>query len=178
MVSPAQEQQLSVPFACIIPRAMRQKRIGDALGVVCASGRSILHYTFASAEGDIIGIETRPNDFNVIYAEEDMLVHTNHYLTDRFKRGDGIFGFMEGDSYIRLNRIKSLLKKHYGDLTPEMTMEFLCAHTDYPRSICKHMTDGVTLGETLSAIVMVPEDREMYVTYGLPCSCEFIKYGL
>jgi isopenicillin-N N-acyltransferase-like protein len=179
MYSPAQEQLLGVPFAYVISKAMRQERIGDALGVVCASGRSILHYAFGSAEGDIISIETHPRGFNVLYPERDMLFHTNHYLTERFKGSDGsFFTFMEGDSYIRLERIKRLVDEHYGELTPEIMMNILSDHTDYPRSICKHADRGVNLGETIAAIIMVPEDRVMYITYGQPCMYEFVKYQL
>jgi isopenicillin-N N-acyltransferase-like protein len=178
MLSPAEEQTLNVPCSCVIPKAMRQKRIGDALGVVCAAGRSILYYGFASSEGDIIGIETRPGDYNVMHPERDILVHTNHYLTERFKKGDKIFGFMEGDSYIRIQRLKRLMEEHYGELTVEMMAGFLTDHTDYPRSICKHTDLQVQLGETLAAEIMVPEEGVMYATRGQPCKYEFVEYKL
>jgi isopenicillin-N N-acyltransferase-like protein len=178
MLSPAEEQLLIVPCACVIPKAMRQKRIGDALGVVCAGGRSLLYYAFASAEGDIIGIETRPDDYNVIQPERDMLAHSNHYLTERFKRGDKTFGFMEGDSYIRIQRIRRLMEEHYGELTVELLGEFMTDHTDYPRAICKHTDLQVQLGETLAAVIMVPEDRVMYAAYGQPCKYEYLEYKL
>jgi isopenicillin-N N-acyltransferase-like protein len=178
MLGPAEDQRLNVPCSCVIPRAMRQKRIGDALGVACAAGRSILYYGFASAEGDIIGIETWPDDYNVIQPEKDMLIHTNHYLTERFKKGTKIFGFMEGDSYIRYQRLKRLMEKHYGKLTVELFEEFFTDHTDYPRSICKHTDLQVQLGETLAAVIMVPEEGIIYATCGQPCRYEYIEYKL
>jgi isopenicillin-N N-acyltransferase-like protein len=178
MLSPVNDQILNVPCCCVISKAMRQKRIGDALGVVCASGRSILNYTFASAEGDIIAIETRPDDFNVLYTEGDMLVHSNHYLTERLKRGDGTFGLMEGDSYIRVQRIKRLMERHYGDLTVELMMEFMADHNNYPNSICAHMNPQMPRGETLASLIMVPEDKVMYVTWGQPCRYEYEEYRL
>jgi isopenicillin-N N-acyltransferase-like protein len=178
MLSPAEVQSLNVPCACVISKAMRQRRIGDALGIVCAAGRSILHYGFASAEGDIIGIETWPDDYNVIQPERDMLVHTNHYLTERFKKGTSVFGFMEGDSYIRIQRLKRLIENHYGELTIELLEEFMTDHNDYPRSICKHMDQQVQLGETLAAVIMVPEEGVLYATCGQPCQNEYVKYSL
>jgi isopenicillin-N N-acyltransferase-like protein len=178
MLSPAQEQTLNVPCACVIPKAMRQKRIGDALGVIGAAGRSILYYGFASAGGDIIGIETRPGDYSVITPERDMIIHTNHYLTERFKKGDKMFGFMEGDSYIRIQRLRKLMEDHYGELTVELMGKFLTDHSDYPRSICKHTDMGVQLGETLAAEIMVPEDGTLYATWGQPCKYEYVEYKL
>jgi len=178
MLSPAQEQTLNVPCACVIPKAMRQKRIGDALGVICAAGRSILYYGFASAGGDIIGIETKPDDYNVITPEKDMIIHTNHYLSEKFKKGDKMFGFMEGDSYIRIQRLRKLMEDHYGELTVELMGKFLTDHSDYPRSICKHTDMGVQLGETLAAEIMVPEDGILYATWGQPCKYEYVEYKL
>jgi len=181
MLGPAEEQRLNVPCACVIPKAMRQKRIGDALGVVCGAGRSILYYGVASGEGDIIGIETKPDDCNVIQPERDMLFHTNHYLTERFKIGSRTFGFMEGDSYIRIQRMKRLMEEHYGELTVEWMEEFLTDHNNYPNSICGHINEELpprAHGETLAAVVMVPEERVMYVACGQPCQYEYVEYKL
>jgi len=178
MFSPPHEQQLCVPCCSVITRAMRQKRIGDALGVVCASGRSILNYLFASAEGDIVGIETRPGDYNVLAPERDILVHSNHYITDRFKRGDGMFGLMEGDSHIRLFRIRRLMERHYGEITPQVMMTILADHNNYPNSICAHFNPAMPRGETLASIIMVPADKMMYIAYGQPCSQEYLEYKL
>ena len=181
MLSPIQEQLLNVPCACVIPKAMRQKRIGDALGVVCAAGRSILYYGFASAEGDIIGIETKPDDYNVIQPERDMLVHANHFLTDRFKKGELIGMAGRACSYIRGQRLKRLMEKHYGELTVELMKEFLTDHNNYPNSICGHINEEIPpqgRGQTLAAVIMVPEDRVMYATYGQPCQYEYTEYGL
>ena len=181
MLSPAEEQLLNVPCACVIPKAMRQKRIGDALGVVCAAGRSLLYYAFASAEGDIIGIETRPDDYNVIQPERDMLVHANHFLTDRFKKGELIGMAGRACSYIRIQRLKRLMEKHYGELTVELMEEFLTDHNNYPNSICGHINEEVpppARGQTLAAVIMIPEEGVMYATYGQPCQNEYIEYKL
>jgi isopenicillin-N N-acyltransferase-like protein len=178
MMSPASEQALCVPCCSIITKAMRQKRIGDALGIVCASGRSVLNYLFASAEGDIVGVETRPGDFNVYQADKDMLVHSNHYLTDRFKRGDGTFGLMEGDSYIRIHRIQRLMEKHYGELNTDLMMEILSDHHNYPNSICAHFNHEMPRGETLSSVIMDPAEGVMYIAFGQPCQHEFEAYRI
>ena len=51
-------------------------------------------------------------------------------------------------------------------------------HNDYPRSICKHMDQQVQLGETLAAVIMVPEEGVLYATCGQPCQNEYVKYSL
>lgn len=173
MLGPGTEQRLVVPSCCVISRAMRQRNIGDALGVVCASGRSILNYIFADKDGNMVGIETKPDDFSILYPERGILAHTNHYLSERLRSGDGSFGLMEGDSYIRVQRIKRLIEEHYGELTPDMIIEFLSDHNNFPNSICAHFNTEMPRGETLASVVMVPEDRLAYLVHGQPCCNEY-----
>jgi hypothetical protein len=54
-------------------------------------------------------------------------------------------------------------------------------HDNYPNSICRHPDANAPsglLGETLASVIMVPDDRKMYIAYGHPCQCEFATYGL
>lgn len=179
MLSPVEARLSNVPCTCVIPRAMRQKRIGDALGIICGSGRSILYYGFASAEGDIIGIETRPDMYNVIQPERDMLVHANNYLTEEFKASERIGMVGRACSYIRLQRLNRLMEKHYGDITVEVMEELLADHNNYPNSICGHVNEELppaARGQTLAAVIMLPEDGVMYATGGQPCLFEFEEY--
>ena len=178
VVSPIKEQRLVVPSLCIIPKAMRQERIGDALGVFCTAGRSLMHYCLASKEGDIISFEGYPDDFSVLPPERDMLVHANHYHTERFKKGELVYMGCPC-SYIREPRLRHLIETHYGDITVEMMMKFMSDHNNYPHSICTHpLVSDLIPGETIASIIMVPEDNVMYVTGGPPCQYEYIEYKL
>jgi isopenicillin-N N-acyltransferase-like protein len=177
IVSPVQVQRLVLPSCCVIPKAMRQQRIGDALGVFCAGGRSMLHICLASKEGDIISLETFPDDYNVLSPEKDILVHANHYHTEHFKKGELVYIGSPG-SYIREPRLRHLIETHYGNITVESTMKFMSDHNNYPKSICNHPEDVPRPASTLSSIIMVPEDNVMYVTAGPPCENEYIEYKM
>lgn len=176
VVSPVEEQLLNVPACCVIPKAMRQKRIGDALGIFCAAGRSMMYYCLASKEGDIIGIETKPDDYNVIQPDRDVLAHANHYNTDRFKKGELVY-IGAPSSYIREPKIRRLIEKNYGNITLELMMDIMSNHDHYPKGICNHALEGST-AETLASVIMVPEDNAMYVTSGHPCQYEYEEYKL
>jgi isopenicillin-N N-acyltransferase-like protein len=176
VVSPPEEQLFTLPACCVIPKAMRQRRIGDALGIFCVAGRSMMHYCLASKEGDIIGIETKPDDFNVLQPERDILVHANHYHTERFKKGELVY-MGAPSTYIREPQIKGLIEKHYGNITLERMMEIMSNHNNHPRGICNHALEGST-AETLASVIMVPEDNAMYVTAGHPCQYEYEEYRL
>lgn len=176
VVSPVEEQIFNLPACCAIPKAMRQRRIGDALGVFCSLGRSMMYYCLASKEGDIIGIETKPDDFNVIQPEGDILAHANHYHTERFKKGELVY-LGAPSSYIREPRIRKLIHRHYGDITLATMMEIMSDHAHYPKGICNHALEGST-AETLASVIMVPEDNAMYVSCGHPCEYEYEEYFL
>jgi isopenicillin-N N-acyltransferase like protein len=106
-------------------------------------------------------------------------VHTNHYLTERFKKGD-LTGQNEPDTYFRIQRIRWLMERNYGQLTPEIMMDILADHNDYPNSVCGHVDETSPLPhwETQASIIMIPAEGTMYVAYGNPCQNEFVEYNL
>jgi isopenicillin-N N-acyltransferase-like protein len=178
--NPVEEYYIGIPVGCYLPKAMRQQKIGDALGILCLAARGIGYYHLASAQGDIVGVESVLDDFNVLHPERDMLVHSNHYFTDRFKKGDWAYVVLP-DSYLRSTRIKRLMDKHYGSITPQVMMELLSDHNNHPSSICRHVDNDKPpqfRSETLASYIMVPEDQVMYIAYGNPCQYEYVEYKL
>lgn len=180
ILSPPAEQKLNIPCGCVIPKAMRQKRIGDALGVFCQAGRGLAYYALASQEGDIIGIEGTPDDFEVLYPENDILVHSNHYLTPRFKKGDWVYA-LAPDSYLRVYRMKRLMQKNYGKISPELMMSLLSDKNNHPNAICRYIDQDkppIFHFETVASVIMEPEDRKIRIAYGHPDKYEYISYSL
>lgn len=177
VVSPVEEQLLNLPACCVMPKAMRQKLIGDALGVFCTAGRSMMYYCLASHDGNIIGIETKPDDYNVIPPVRDVLAHANHYNTDHFKKGELVY-IGAPSSYIREPQMRRLIDKYHGSITLERMMEIMSDHVHYPKGICNHASLEGSTSETLASVIMVPEDNAMYVTWGHPCEYEYEEYKL
>jgi isopenicillin-N N-acyltransferase-like protein len=147
------------------------------------SGDPYRYHVLASAEGEIIGFESTSEEFQILQPEKDIMVHSNHYLSDKFKQVDGVYTAFRDfpDTFFRTTRIRRLMEKHYGDITPDVMMDILSDHDNYPNSICRHPDANAPsglLGETLASVIMIPEDRKMYIAYGHPCQCEFATYGL
>ncbi len=181
VLSPTSQQALNIPCCCLMPKVMRQKRMGDALSELCTYGRSMLHYIIGSAEGDIFSVETHPTGFNVEQPTRDVLVHGNHYHDARFKMGDNAIPEVRGSTYVREQRMTRLIERNYGELTPEMMMDFLSDHGNYPHAICGHPNDEMprhAQSMTVSSLIMVPEEKVMYATCGPPCEYKFEKYTL
>jgi isopenicillin-N N-acyltransferase-like protein len=177
------DYQLNLPYGCYMFKAMRQRSIGAALRVLCQSARGYLYHVLASAEGDIVGFESTSDEFQILQPENDILAHSNHYLTDKFKEVDGTYTTFRDfpDTFLRHTRIRKLMKQRYGAITPDVMMDILADHNNYPNSICRHpdmdFPPGL-VGETLASVIMVPEDRKMYIAYGNPCQSGYVEYGL
>lgn len=177
-LAPQEQHRLNIPCGFVNHKAMRQKNIGDALGVFCEAGRGLLYYGLGSREGDIIGIEAVPDDFNVLQPEEDILVHSNHYLTHRFQKGDWVYALGAADSYLRIQRINRLMKKQYGTITAETMMAVLRDHNNSPNAICRHVDqEGPIPFKTVASVIYDLEDQAMYIAYGNPCAYDYVRYG-
>ncbi len=175
--------RMNLPCGCYLPKTMRQRSLGAALGVLCRNARGLLYHVLASGDGDIIGVESVSDGFTIIHPENDILVHSNHYLTGQYKDLDGISTAVMGfpDTYLRAARMRRLMERHYGNITPQVMMDILSDHNNCPDSICRHPDEDLPPAchaATLASVIIVPEDRKMFVACGNPCKFEYVEYGL
>jgi hypothetical protein len=78
-------------------------------------------------------------------------------------------------------RVRQLMDRHYGQLTPQLMMEFLADHNNHPTGICRHYdseTPRLFNAETLASFIMVPAEGKMYLTNGTPCKSEYLEYSI
>lgn len=168
----------SIPVGCYLPRVMREENIYDAMDLLKQTARGLGYYHLADINGQMLGIESVHNDFEIIYPEKDILLHSNHYLTERFKEEDTALQ-LQPDSYHRLNRIRSFMDQNYGQINVDVLMEFLTDHDCYPNSICRHMdTTEPISSATLASFIMVPEEGAIYIAAGNPCEYDYVRYAL
>ncbi len=171
-----QDYSFNIPVACYLPRVMRQKNIREAIDILKQAARGLGYYHLADANGQMCGIESIHNDFEIIYPEKDLLLHSNHYITERFKKGDTAHMY-QPDSYHRLETIKDLANQHYGLLNPEIAMEILADHNHHPDSICRHVNQsGQFTSVTLASFIMLPAEGAIYIACGNPCEYEYVRY--
>ncbi|ACV63424.1 peptidase C45 acyl-coenzyme A:6- aminopenicillanic acid acyl-transferase [Desulfofarcimen acetoxidans DSM 771] len=170
----------NIPIGCYLPKAMRQKTLEGAMKILRTSARGLGYYHLASVTREMVGIESIQDDYQVLLPQKDMLVHSNHYLTDRFKKVDMVNAFVP-DSLARVETIKELINEYYGQITPETLMNILANHDNYPYSICRHVDKTKPPqfhSKTLASFIMIPEDAVMLIAYGNPCNYEYLEYKL
>ncbi|HEX3010631.1 MAG TPA: carcinine hydrolase/isopenicillin-N N-acyltransferase family protein, partial [Syntrophomonadaceae bacterium] len=159
-----------------LPKVMRQKNIDDAMDILKQAARGLGYYHLADIYGHMSGIESIHDDFEILNPDRDMLLHSNHYITERFKAADTA-PQLQPDSYHRLDRIRSLFNQHYGNINVEIVKEILADHDHHPNSICRHIDPTVPISsKTLASFIMVPGEESIYIAAGNPCEYEYVRY--
>lgn len=179
-ISPMGPVTMHVPLAFYLPAAMGKPTVDEALSVLQESARGIIYSHVADASGKMAGLESVYNEYTLLEPEGSVLVHANHYETGAYAQVDAARMYIT-DSFDRAPRLRSLIREHYGRLTPEMMMELLADHQGHPNSICRHVDPHIPpalASMSAASLVMVPAEGTMYVAAGPPCKNGFSKYTL
>jgi isopenicillin-N N-acyltransferase like protein len=136
---------------------------------VCSS----TNYVVTDRNGRLADFEVTPDGTEVLEAERDILVHTNHFLSAKLMPQEALLPDIP-DSAKRESRMKALLFERHGRLTIEDIKGALSDHDGAPVSICRHESAN----QTIAAIIAEPEEGRLHVAGGHPCSSSFSVYSL
>jgi isopenicillin-N N-acyltransferase-like protein len=118
-------------------------------------------------------MEGSATDCEPIYIEENILAHTNHYLSPAMRQFEADRNTIS-NSVTRYNRAMRLLRQYYGQLTPELFQKLLADHAGYPTSICKHGLESVTV----FSIIIQLEQLRAWIGRGRACQAQYAEYQL
>jgi len=126
------------------------------------------------------GIEAVSDDINLILPANDVLVHANHYETERFRAVDWTPQLLP-DTFARAGRMREQIGRARGKITTGVMMGILADHEGHPNSICRHVDPAKPpelASSSKASFVMVPAEGLMYIAAGPPCEYEFLEYRL
>jgi isopenicillin-N N-acyltransferase-like protein len=133
-----------------------------------------VNYVLCDGEGAIADAESTPEGPQILRDQgAGYLVHTNHYLYERFATPEN-FSRSLADSFPRLDRIDSLIKSRYGSIEVDDIKHFLSDHSGRPTSICRH---GGSM-RTVASLISEPAQRRMHVAVGNPCQHRYVAYSM
>jgi isopenicillin-N N-acyltransferase like protein len=133
-----------------------------------------VNYLLADGKGNIADVESTTEGPQILHDQgAGYLVHTNHFLSDRFATAAN-FKQSLPDSFPRLERIRSLVQSRYGSITVDDIQQFLSDHSGYPTSICRH-DKGM---RTVASLIAEPEKGAMHVAVGNPCQHRYVTYTM
>jgi isopenicillin-N N-acyltransferase-like protein len=170
-----------VPLSMYIWKAMRQPDMPGALDILKESARGIGCLQLADGQGNMMGVETVFEGCTFIPPEHDALLHTNHYITDEYKKNNELTQRFLPDSFPRSERINQLIKQHYGEITPELLKGLMADHANHPNSICYHIDPNRphgTAAMTKMSVIMQLDQLKASVTFGQPCQNQYWDYYL
>jgi isopenicillin-N N-acyltransferase-like protein len=161
----------------LLRRAMLNSwTFADATHALQGMARCIAsNYLVAQADGEALDLETAPEGIGRVEPVDDLLTHSNHFLTPWGSALDtGIAVFP--DTVSRHNRIEQLLRPEIGRLDVDHLVNALRDHSGLPHSICRHGDEHdpeATRLETSVSIVMDLTDRKIWMTAGPPCETQY-----
>ena len=124
----------------------------------------------ADRYGDVANVEGSATDVEITrLGEDDRLVHTNHYVTDRMRpfQGDPAYA---ARSDVRFCRARDLLaEQRPASVTPETLRAILSDHENPPNEVCRHPDLGHPESKTVFWTVADVTDGRILFGRGNPC---------
>lgn len=180
MVSDVDRLGESIPFFLVCRKMLDSSRFSEAVKALLNAKRSLSYNVMLAGEGVVVDLEAHPRDVSIIYPEDGVQVHTNHFIGDRVCKVKDNYILTETSSinrYILAREKLGVSKAH----SFESFREILCDHYDYPTSICHHPNlnnDKDHWEETVSSVYIVPENRLFRYTDGPPCNNPYHEISL
>ena len=178
LVSNLDKFEPKTPFLIVCRQILNSENFADAIGAVLKARMSVSgNFLIGHSGGEIINLEALPIDVAFMNPKNGILTHSNNFLKMQYSH-EIIDKFKEStpDSLFRFNRARKLLAQKKGNIDIRSFMEVLKDHFSYPSSICSHATQE-SEGETLASVIMDLDDRLMYISYGTPCTNDYVKYA-
>jgi len=163
-----------VPRLLAVRAILASRHLSEAMDHCLLPQRaSSYNNVLADTNGEVYNMEGSATGCEPIYVEEDILAHTNHYVSQSMRKFEADRNSI-GNSVLRYNRAMRLLRENFGQLTPELFQKLLADHAGYPTSICKHGLETVTV---FSIIIQI-EKLRAWIGRGRACEAAYFKYRL
>ncbi len=169
-----------VPYHLMLRAILDSETVSDALTALQEGIRSSsANYLITHESGVAVNVEAAPGDFSRLYfvfpdPGNGVVLHTNHFVADRFDRLDVSVWAMPS-SPVRLQRLLAGVGA-MPDRSLEAFRALLSDHADYPSAICCHpdpRQEPLDRGTTVTSVLMDLTARRMWLADGNPCTTAY-----
>lgn len=169
-----------LPYHVLLRAILDCENVSDAIAALQAGFRSSsANYLLAHRDGVAVDVEAAPGDFERLYflypdSDNGTLLHTNHFLSDRFARRDVSVWAMP-DSPVRLQRLRAGMHAA-GEQTVAAVEALLSDHANHPAGLCCHVDMRLApadQGMTVASVLMDLSNMVMRISDGYPCSTPY-----
>jgi isopenicillin-N N-acyltransferase-like protein len=168
------QPRTGVPWIFLTRRILESSHLAQALGYVLNAARAhSINFLIGYADGEAVNLETSPVEEHVLWPENGICVHTNHYL----KPGKSFRDLKplrdpNPSTYLRCRRARKGLMELERDIDAHGIQNILKDHMDKPFSVCMHRNPSVEPIQqivTCLSIVMNLSQRQIHYIMGNPC---------
>lgn len=174
----------AIPYHVLLRAFMDCETMSDAFAAAQRAPRSSsANFLLAHRDGIAVDIEAAPGDFSrlfLLFPQEGVLLHTNHFLSPAFDRKDVSLWVMP-DSPFRLERLGTAVAGARDGLSLDAFGGFLGDHANFPSGICCHpdaRMEQHDQGATVASVLMDLDERRILVSDGHPCTVPYRELDL
>jgi len=174
------DYRIGIPRVVASRAVLGARNLGEAFRHALAPQRAAgYNHLLANENGELYCIEVSAKNFGILYADDGVLVHTNHYLDAKMQAIED-----EPDDLIctRLRYFRALRLIQQTNSHTLLTIQTIQRdHTNYPYSICNHDTeyiDPLDREKTINAMIIDLTTRAMHIAWGNPCENLYHTYFL
>jgi isopenicillin-N N-acyltransferase like protein len=137
------------------------------------------NHLLAHESGELYNVEVSARSFAVLYAHDNYIVHTNHYLDPTMKvlENEAEERIASLVRYFRALRLVRQTELHSVQSIKTIQRD----HVNFPNSICNHVEENkepLDREKTINALVIDLTERVMHLVWGNPCKNRYHTYYL
>ena len=167
---------VGVPMHVMMRGILNSEQLSDAIRKIVGQDRgSSSNCLIAHRDGAAIDFENAPKQWDFIHPEKGVIVHTNHFHSERLRPIDTNVSLFP-DTLVRFGRARQKMMDRAGKITVEDFKEVFRDHVNYPSSICRHPDERdpeVEHFQTVASIIMNLTRKEVHIAAGPPCQNEY-----
>jgi len=168
------QPRVGVPWIFLTRRILESSHLAQALGYVLNTARAhSINFLIGFAQGEAVNLETSPVEEHVLWPENGICVHSNHYL-EPGKDFRDLKSLRNPylSTYLRFRRAQKGMLELAGSIDVDTIQTILKDHMDKPFSVCAHQNPAVEPLQqviTCLSIVMNLTRKQIHFTLGNPC---------
>ena len=174
------DSRIGIPRLVAARAVLSAKTPAEAIRKMLVPHRAAgYNHLLVHESGEIYSVEASARRFDILYALDGYMAHTNHYLTRPMQE-------IEKDpeelisSRVRYYRANRLLRQNESH-TIKTLQAIQKDHTNFSNSICNHavdVNDPLDREKTINAMVIDLTAREMHIAWGNPCQNSYHTFHL
>ena len=164
-----------MPHYLLKRRLLAQRDAAACLAILCtAAVASPGNYVLADRGGELLDVELTPTGSETLAAEDDLIVHANHYQHPRLQPYNAGMARLSGSTG-RATRLAELVWAQRGRITAETMRQALADQTGTPEQIC---SPNGPYGQTVASLVAELSQGRLHVARGGAATGSYVTYAV